>query len=98
MGRLQFPVIVLAQNGSFVARVIGAPEIEARGSSPPEALQCLKQDLQQRHRRGELHVIDVEFEGLAGLAGTYADDPTLGEIVEEAYRQRDAQRDAEFPE
>jgi hypothetical protein len=40
--------------------------------------------------QGELVMLDVRRRGLAGLFGKFRDDPTLREICEEAYQERDA--------
>jgi hypothetical protein len=40
---------------------------------------------------GELAFLDIPFPGIIGLAGKYADDPSLAEICEEAYKARDAE-------
>jgi hypothetical protein len=36
--------------------------------------------------------------GISALAGMFADDPTLREICEEIYRERDADRAPELPQ
>ena len=68
------------------------------GATRDAALEALRTELEQQISGGELVFLDVEPKGLLGLAGKYKDDPTLREICEEAYRQRDAQKAAEFPE
>jgi hypothetical protein len=39
---------------------------------------------------GEVVALEVRRRGLAGLFGKYRDDPTLREICETAYQERDA--------
>ena len=39
--------------------------------------------------KGELVALEVRSRGLAGLFGKFRDDPTLREICEEAYKERD---------
>ncbi len=85
------PVIVESTNGQFVASVAGAANLRATASTREQAIDALKDDLNARIQRGELLFIDVAPIGLTSLAGKYADDPTLSDICEEAYRERDAE-------
>jgi predicted HNH restriction endonuclease len=55
--------------------------------TPALSIQELREILIQRNE------LESEFLGLSDLAGRSADDPTLREICEEAYRLRDADRD-----
>jgi hypothetical protein len=45
---------------------------------------------------GELVNLEIQPLGVSGLAGTFQDDPTLPEIRDEIYRQRDGQRMADW--
>jgi hypothetical protein len=74
-----------------VAVLVGTPEITAVGPSRDEAIAALRTDLLQRTRQGELAWIDIDPSGIAGLAGSFADDPTLRDLCEEIYRERDAE-------
>ena len=47
---------------------------------------------------GQIELVDVDFVGVSGLAGTYRDDPTILEICAEAYRLRDEEKAAEMAE
>jgi hypothetical protein len=85
------PVLVTPSNGQFVAVVVGTPEIRGAGPSRAEAIAALRKDLVQRTQQGELTWIDIEPSGVSGLAGSFADDPTLREICAEIYRERDAE-------
>jgi hypothetical protein len=95
---MTFPICVSPLNGKFTAVVLGAPEIKAIGATRNAALEALKTELEQHISAGELVLLEVEPEGLLGLAGNYKDDPTLDDIVAEAYRHRDALKAMEFPE
>ena len=46
--------------------------------------------LSKRLDQGELVMLEVRRRGLAGLFGKFRDDPTLREICEDAYKERDA--------
>jgi hypothetical protein len=90
---MTFPVFVEPQNGHFTAVVVGAPSLRATGASQTEALETLREELSRRMAGGQLVVLDVPSEGLAALAGRFKDDPTLREICDEIYRERNAERD-----
>jgi predicted RNase H-like HicB family nuclease len=95
---MTFPISVLPLNGKFTASVLGAPEMNAFGETRDAALEALRTELEQHISAGELVFLEVEPKGLLGLAGKYKDDPTLDDIVAEAYRYRDALKASEFPE
>jgi hypothetical protein len=95
---MTFPVYVSPLNGAFKAMVLGAPEMKATGATRDAALEALRTELEHQISAGELVFLEVEPKGLPGLAGKYKDDPTLDDIVAEAYRHRDALKAAEFPE
>ena len=46
--------------------------------------------VEKRVQQGELVALEIGRKGLAGLFGKYRDDPTLQDICDEAYRERDA--------
>jgi hypothetical protein len=50
----------------------------------------LQSTIAERLDQGELVALEVPGRGLAGLLGKYRDDPTLPEICETAYQERDA--------
>jgi hypothetical protein len=90
---VSFAVFVEPSNGRFAAGLVGAPDVRAVGSTRAEAVAALQGELQQRIARGELLSLEVAPVGVSALAGKFADDPTLREICEEAYRLRDAERE-----
>lgn len=87
---MTFPVIVHSCQGQFEAALVGAPEVRATAATREEALSALESAIAQRLDQGELVALDVRRRGLAGLFGKYRDDPTLREICEAAYQERDA--------
>jgi hypothetical protein len=89
---MTFPIAVQAANGHFTATVLGSPNLRAEGESRAQALERLKAVLVERVQHGELSALSIdEPSGILSLAGKYANDPTLRDICEEAYRARDAE-------
>lgn len=88
---MTFPVLVQPVNGQFAASLVGAPDVRATASTPAEAVAALKAALEQRLVQGELVALEVGQRGVSGLAGTFRDDPTLREICDEAYQQRNSE-------
>jgi hypothetical protein len=90
---MTFAVRIEPTNGQFTAEVVGAPDVHATAASRELAMVALRNEIAQRIQTGELNSVEIEPPGLEALFGKYADDPTLTEICEEAYRQRDAELD-----
>ena len=88
---MTFPVIVHPSNGQFEAALVGAPDVRVTASTRKEALAALESAIAKRLELGELVALEVRPGGLAGLFGKYRDDPTLREICEAAYHERDAE-------
>jgi hypothetical protein len=87
---MTFPVIVHPSNGQFEAALVGAPDLSAKASTREAALAALETVIAKRLDQGELVALEVRRRGLAGLFGKYRDDPTLRDICDAAYRERDA--------
>jgi predicted RNase H-like HicB family nuclease len=87
---MTFSVSVHPSNGQFEAALIGAPDVCATASTRDEALAALESAIAKRLDQGQLVALEVRRQGLAGLFGKYRDDPTLREICEAAYQERDA--------
>ena len=87
---MTFPVVVHPTNGQFEATLVGAPNVSALAATREEALAKLESAISRRLDQGELVLLEVRRHGLAGLFGKYRDDPTLREICQEAYTERDA--------
>lgn len=88
---MNFAVLVERNNGQFAATLAGVPRICAVGATRSQAVDALKTQLQQRLAAGELLSVEVPTRGVTDIAGAFADDPSLREICEEAYRARDAE-------
>jgi len=86
---MTFPVIVQPSDGQFEAALVGAPDVRASASTREQALAALESAIAKRLDQGELVALEIRRGGLAGLFGKYRDDPTLREICETAYRERD---------
>ena len=87
---MSFSVVVHATNGQFEASLVGAPDVRATGATRVVALAALEAVIEKRVTQGELASLEVGRKGLAGLFGKYRNDPTLQDICDEAYRERDA--------
>jgi hypothetical protein len=87
---MTFPVLVHAASGQFEATLVGAPEVRATGATREGVLAALEAAIEKRLDQGELVALKIRRRGLAGLFGRFRDDPTLREICEEAYKERDA--------
>jgi hypothetical protein len=87
---MTFPVIVHPFNGQFEAKLVGAPDVRVTASARQEALAALELAIAERLNVGELVALEIRPNGLQGLFGKYRDDPTLPEICEAAYQERDA--------
>jgi hypothetical protein len=88
---MTFAVRIEPTNGQFTAEVVGAPDVHATAASRELAMAALRDEIAQRIQTGELNSVEIEPPGLEALFGKYADGPTLSEICDEAYRQRDAE-------
>ena len=88
---MTFPVSVHPTAGQFEATLVGAPEVRATAATREEALAKLESAIALRLDQGELVALEVRRRGLAGLFGIFRDDPTLRDICEEAYKERDAE-------
>jgi hypothetical protein len=95
---MTFPILVQPHAGKFQASVLGSSAMVAEGTTKEEALSALRTRIHQRLANGELVLLDVPHRAVTDFAGLFQDDPTLEEMVKEIYRERDAQKAAEFPE
>jgi len=86
---MTFPVTVHPTNGQFEAALVGAPEVCAKAATREAALAALESTLAKRLDQGELVALEVKRRGLSALFGKYRDDPTLRDICEAAYQERD---------
>jgi hypothetical protein len=88
---MNFPVVVEALNGNFIASLPGVPELSVEEPTRAQAIESLRAEIRQRVEQGELLLLEVDPIGVSSLAGKYSNDPTLREICEQAYQMRDAE-------
>lgn len=91
---MTLPVLLEKTNGHFRASLAGSERLFAEGDSADAAIEALRSKIDVKRAAGELVDVNFPLAGVSGLAGTFADDPSLPEIVAEIYRQRDAERPA----
>lgn len=95
---MTYQIIVEANNGQFAAKLLGNEGICVVRPTRDEAIDAMAHEIEQRVERGEIVSIEVPLKrGAAAVAGMFRDDPTLREIVDEIYAERDRERD-ELPE
>ena len=90
---MTFSILVEPYHGQFAAKLLGEEATRMVRPTRDEALAAMTAELEQRIGRGELVSIDIPRGGALAVAGKFADDPTLVEICEEIYAERDRQRD-----
>lgn len=90
---MTFAVLVEPTDDEFAASIAGVPGLRVTGASREAAIAALREKVSQSIERGELTTVEIDRNGLSSLFGKYADDPTLQEICDEAYRARDAELD-----
>src|SRR5437868_1975642 len=88
---MTFPVLVHPADGQFEATLVGVPDVCATAPTRKEALAALESAIAKRLDEGELVGLEIRQRGLSGLFGVFRDDPTLREICEESYNERDAE-------
>jgi len=88
---MTFTVLLKPENGHFTASLVGAPEVRATGNSRDASLSGLREQISLLLADGELTMLDVPSGSVAGVVGRFADDPTLQDICDEAYRARDVE-------
>lgn len=87
---MKFAVLLTPENGHFTAALVGAPEVRVTGGSRELALNALSEQISRRVADGELTTLEVPVGNLSRVAGRFADDPTLEDICDDAYRARNA--------
>jgi hypothetical protein len=91
------PVWVEQKNGKFTAAVLGAPQVHAEEATKEQAVAAVTAQLRSRVATGEVVLVDVPAP-LPSRQYTEGDIEAMREMVAEIYRERDAQKAAEFPE
>ena len=90
---MTFPISVHAENGQFRASMVGEDSVFAIGATREEAISSVEKEIAKRLASGELVALKDNEEGLPGLFGKYAGDEELSKICDEAYAERDRDRE-----
>jgi hypothetical protein len=91
------PVWVEQSNGKFTATVLGAPQVKAEGATREQAVAAVTAQLQSRVSAGEVVLVNVPTP-LPARNYTPEEIEAMREMCAEIYRERDAQKAAEWPE
>jgi hypothetical protein len=96
---MKFPILVEPHNGQFRASLLGSQVVRAEGATKEEAVAAVNDRL-----RGAIAAGDIVFLDLPTAPSILTHQPSPEEaedwrqLCEEIYRERDAQKAAEFPE
>jgi len=88
---MNFPVSIESSEGRFTATLLGAPEIRATAPTREAAITELRQVIRERVAQGQIESLEFPASSVTDFIGIFHNDPTLDEVCEEAYRQRDAE-------
>ncbi|MCI0700779.1 MAG: hypothetical protein L0241_06835 [Planctomycetia bacterium] len=91
------PVWVEQSNGKFTATVLGAPQVRAEAATKEQAVAAVTAQLRNHVSTGEVVLVSVPTPVPARQVSP-EDAQAWRELCEEIYRERDAQKAAEFPE
>jgi hypothetical protein len=89
---MNFPVSIESSGGRFTASLLGAPEVCASAATRDVAITELRKVVSERVTHGQIASLEIPPCSVTDFIGIFQDDPTLDEICQEAYRQRDAER------
>jgi hypothetical protein len=89
---MSVPILIETTDGQFAASLVGVPGLRCVRPSKAEAIGALQHALALKVKTGELVDLDLGDVGISGLAGRFQNDPTLIEIREQIYRDREADR------
>ena len=95
---MTIPVWVEQKADTFTATVIGAPQLSAAGATKQQAVAAVTAQLRDRLTSGEVVLVDMPEPPLPFQQVSPEDAAVLREMCAEIYRERDAQKAAEFPE
>ena len=91
------PVWVEQSNGKFTASVLGSPQVKAEGATREQAVAAVTAQLQSAVASGEVVLVSVPTP-LPPRQVSPEEAEAWRELCEEIYRERAAQKAAEFPE
>jgi hypothetical protein len=94
-----FPVQLQQVDGRYRAVLPGMPPVVGVGNSSTEAVIALRAEVAAQISRGEIIWVNIPALGEpTGRVFTEEDREAAEEMIAEIYRERDAQKAAEFPE
>ena len=85
-------VLVEHSEGQFCASPLGMAGLRFVGPSREEVLISLRRALADKLANGELVDLETEPLGVSGQSGRFRDDPTLSDIRDQIYHDRDSER------
>jgi hypothetical protein len=91
------PVWVEQSNGKFTASVLGSPQVKGEGKTREQAVAAVTAQLQSAVANGEVVLVSVPTP-VPARRYTEEEIEAMREMTAEIYRERDAQKAAEFPE
>lgn len=94
---MTFPILVTQTNGKFTASVLGSPQVAAEGATREQAVEAVTVQLRNRMTAGDVVLVKVPTP-LPPRQVSAEEAESWRELCEEIYRERDAQKAAEFPE
>lgn len=89
---MNFPVSIESSGDRFTASLLGAPEVSVTAATREVAIAELRKIVSQRVIEGQITFLDIPPCSVTDFIGIFRDDPTLDDICEDAYRQRNAER------
>src|SRR5437868_14535729 len=88
---MKYPVQISQLNGKYSASLLGNPTLRVDAPSREAALSAIQTEIARRVQSGESVWLDIPPAGMVDFVGILKDDPTLDELVEEIYGQRDSE-------
>ena len=95
---MTFPILVTQSNGTFTASVLGSPHVAADGATKEQAVATVTDQLRARLTAGEVVLVTVPDPPTPVPRYTDEEVEVMREMCAEIYRERDAQKAAEWPE
>jgi hypothetical protein len=92
------PIWVEQSNGKFTASVLGAPQVKADGTTREQAIAAVTAQLRDRVSTGEVVLVDIPPAPPPARKYSPEEIDIMREMCAEAYRLRDEQKAAEWPE
>jgi len=92
---MTFPILVTHANGTFTASAFGTPTVSAAGATKEAAVAAVTAQLRAGAVAAEVVFVDVDAHAADPIT-----DPAAAwrELCTSVYRERDAQKAAEFAE